>query len=536
MPDVYTTINTRHTPQTEQARPDQVVNNAGGHVFQVTPLVRLRRFLTLGTDSGTYYVGAAELTRDNANVVMEFARNDTRTLVDEIVAISTAGRAPRQQPTLFALAAAASLGDDAGRGYALAALPKVARTGTHLFQFATYIEQFRGWGRALRTAIGNWYTTKPVEAVTHQAVKYRQREGWTHRDLLRLAHPHTDDPARRALFDWICGRHPDLAQLPLVEGFVRAQTAGAKELPGLIRQYGLTWEMLPSDALNDPTAWDALLDNGMPQTALIRQLPRLTRLGMLSPLGPRTQKIAEQLADPDQLRRARVHPMNLLVAHRTYASGRSTMGKGEWRPVPRITDALDAAFYQAFGNVESTGKRTMLALDVSGSMGAMIAGMPLTAREASVAMALVTAATEPAHEIVGFTSGTNMASSNRFNTGLSPLDISPRQRLNDAVAAVARLPFGGTDCSLPMRYATANNIAVDMFVVYTDNETWAGHVHPFQALRDYRARVNPNARLAVVGMTATNFTIADPTDAGMLDVAGFDTAVPNLLSDFARGH
>lgn len=87
-----------------------------------------------------------------------------------------------------------------------------------------------------------------------------------------------------------------------------------------------------------------------------------------------------------------------------------------------------------------------------------------------------------------------------------------------------------------MRYATANNIAVDMFVVYTDNETWAGHVHPFQALRDYRARVNPNARLAVVGMTATNFTIADPTDAGMLDVAGFDTAVPNLLSDFARGH
>ncbi|MFD3426079.1 TROVE domain-containing protein [Nocardia fluminea] len=530
MSNIYASINTRVTPQTQQARPDQVVNNAGGHVFEVTPLTRLRRFLTLGTESGSYYVGAAELTKDNATVVMDMARNDTITLVQEIVAISTAGRAPRQQPALFALAAAASLGDDIGRAHALGALRHVARTGTHLFLFATYIEQFRGWGRALRRAVGNWYLNKPVDQITYQAVKYRQRDGWSHRDLLRLSHPETDDPARKALFDWICGRHLDIAQLPLVEGFTRAQIAPAKVLPDVIRQYGLTWEMLPSDALNDVAVWDALLDNGMPQTALIRQLPRLTKLGMLSPLGPRTGKVAEQLADPDRLAKARVHPMNLLVAHRTYASGRSTMGKGEWSPVARITDALDAAFYQAFGNVESTGKRTLLALDVSGSMGAMIGGMPLSAREASTAMALVTAATEPAHEIVGFTS-----SGGRGFYGLTPLDISPRQRLGDAVAAVSRLPFGGTDCALPMLYATETNTVVDTFVIFTDSETWHGAIHPFQAMRDYRAKVNPAARLAVVGMTSTGFSIADPTDAGMLDVAGFDTAVPNLLADFSAG-
>jgi 60 kDa SS-A/Ro ribonucleoprotein len=36
-------------------------------------------------------------------------------------------------------------------------------------------------------------------------------------------------------------------------------------------------------------------------------------------------------------------------------------------------------------------------------------------------------------------------------------------------------------------------------------------------------------------MTATNFSIADPNDASMLDVVGFDTATPNLTSDFVRG-
>ena len=38
--------------------------------------------------------------------------------------------------------------------------------------------------------------TRPVDDVAYQAVKYRQREGWSHRDLMRLAHPATDDADR----------------------------------------------------------------------------------------------------------------------------------------------------------------------------------------------------------------------------------------------------------------------------------------------------------------------------------------------------
>ena len=36
-------------------------------------------------------------------------------------------------------------------------------------------------------------------------------------------------------------------------------------------------------------------------------------------------------------------------------------------------------------------------------------------------------------------------------------------------------------------------------------------------------------------MLADEFSIADPNDPGMLDVVGFDTATPQLVSDFARG-
>ena len=41
-----------------------------------------------------------------------------------------------------------------------------------------------------------------------------------------------------------------------------------------------------------------------------------------------------------------------------------------WSPVRAVVDALDGAFYSAFGNVEPAGTRLLLALDVSGSMTA----------------------------------------------------------------------------------------------------------------------------------------------------------------------
>ena len=100
---------------------------------------------------------------------------------------------------------------------------------------------------------------------------------------------------------------------------------------------------------------------------------------------------------------------------------------------------------------------------------------------------------------------------------------------------VSGLPFGGTDCALPMLYAMEREREVDAFVVYTDSETWAGDVHPAQALRQYRERSGIDARLIVVGMTSNGFSIADPKDAGMLDVVGFDTATPAVIADFAGG-
>ncbi|MBK7822286.1 MAG: TROVE domain-containing protein [Tessaracoccus sp.] len=528
--DILRTLGLRRTRQSEAADPRQVPNSAGGYTFALDDAARLRRFLTLGVDGGTYYASDRALALENAQVLTRMAANDPDGLVATIVDVSVRGAAPRQNPALFALAYAASVPETAKA--ALDALPQVARTGTHLFLFAGYVEQFRGWGRGLRRAVAGWYTSKDVDQLAYQLVKYRQREGWSHRDLLRLAHPQVTTPALRDTFEWVTRGAVGVEAPRLVEGFVAAQTADTADAwARLVRDYGLSWEMLPDAALAERGVWDALLDAGLPQTALLRQLPRLTRLGLLPEMGGRTDEVVAQLTDVARLQRARVHPVSVLVAQRTYASGRSARGGATWTPTQKVADALDAAFYAAFGAVTPSGKRTLLGVDVSGSMSVPIANLPLTAREASAALALVQLATEPLSMAFGFA-----ASGPLWGPAeLKPLAISPRRRLDDALRVIDRMPFGATDCALPMLHAAEQGLEVDTFVVYTDNETWAGKVHPYQALRAYRAQTGIPAKLVVVGMSATGFSIADPDDAGMLDVAGFDAAVPNLIADFARG-
>jgi 60 kDa SS-A/Ro ribonucleoprotein len=172
------------------------------------------------------------------------------------------------------------------------------------------------------------------------------------------------------------------------------------------------------------------------------------------------------------------------------------------------------------------------------SVGA-VAGVPgLTPRLASAAMALVTAATEPGYQVVAFSAPAGGGYGGQWgggDPGLTPLAISPRQRLDDVVRTTEAVPMGGTDCALPMLWALKNRVEADVFVIFTDSETWHNkEVHPVQALRMYRDRTGIPSRLVVVGMVSNAFSIADPDDGGMLDVVGFDASAPALIADFVR--
>lgn len=544
----YSKLFSRKTTPQSQPIPGstQVASSAGGFAWAVDDWMRLERFLILGTEGGSYYATERALTRESAEAVERCLTADGKRVVERIVAISDAGRAPKNDPAIFALAMAAKLGDFETRRAAHASLAQVCRTGTHLMHFAEYVQAFGGWGRGTRSAVAGWYNAKPAARVAYQVVKYQARDGWSNRDLMRLAHPKAASPDHDLVYRWVVKGELPAAPAPealaIVEAFERAKGAkDAGEIVELVRGYDLPRECVPTEWLNHAKVWEALLER-MPLGAMIRNLATMTRVGLLAPLGAATRTVVERLGDGKRLAEARVHPIAVLAAAKTYAAGHGVRGQHTWTPVGAIVDALDEAFYATFQHVEPSRTRTLLALDVSGSMetGA-VAGVPgLTPRVASAAMALVTAATEKQHAFVAFTCAAGGGYGGRWprSSGggalLTELTISPKWRLDQVVGTVSGLPFGGTDCAQPMLWALAKKVEVDTFVIYTDSETWAGSIHPAQALREYRQRTGIPAKLVVVGMVSNGFSIADPADGGMLDVVGFDTATPSVIADFAR--
>ena len=237
--------------------------------------------------------------------------------------------------------------------------------------------------------------------------------------------------------------------------------------------------------------------------------------------------VCERLRDPKRLQNARIHPLSVLVALITYKSGNGIKGSLTWTPVPAVVAALDDAFYASFRFVEPTGKRYVVGIDVSCSMecNGYVNGLPgITPRVAAAAMAMATMRVEPKTFPLAFTSG------------IVPFAINAAMSLDQVVNKCKGLPFGGTDCAQPMLWARENNVEADVFVVYTDCETWAGQVTPAQALHQYREATGIPARLVVVAMTSDGFTLADPNDAGMLDVVGFDASAPQIMRDFVMGN
>jgi hypothetical protein len=312
----------------------------------------------------------------------------------------------------------------------------------------------------------------------------------------------------------------------------------------LVREHGLVREQIPTHLLNSSDIWTELLkskgangkQDGMPLEALTRNLGKLSSLPNFMGQS-NTEIICARLRSETDIQRSRIHPFKVLIASTTYGAGKALKGALAWTVSAQVRDTLTTTFRCSFKNVEPTGKRYMCALDVSGSMSSACMGCPaISCRQASAALAQVLYDTEPHVYMRGFTAASGYGSVVHDN-GFRNFDPLVRRGMTlDQFIRATEAPYGPTDCSLPMLRAIDEGLDVDVFIVMTDNETFAGKVHPQVALESYRTKANkPNAKLIVVGMTANNLTIADPNDRNTLNLAGFNAAMPEIIAMFVRG-
>lgn len=535
---------TRHAgSSTHQALPlpgreaEMQLNQAGGFVFKTSDEVAFRRFLILGTAAGTYYASKEALSADAIKLIDRFIAADPKRFVDVLVEVSVSGAPLKQSPCIFALARACATvtGDPkrdcdnsdpvtVGRAYALANASKVLRTFQHVFEFLDYVSRQRGkGGNGLKRALANVVNGLSVRDLEYQALKYRERVGFTPRDLLRLAHPSSNELERRNLMGWIVKPESDFGRAAVQAS---SRLAAFEELRGgvsaeraveLISREKLTHEFVPNELLNEMIVWEALLPN-LPLTALVRNLRKMTQVGLLVD-GNREaiNALSARLTNGEALRRARLHPLRIMGARAAYSSGTSRYGHGsDFIPSGAVLAILDQALELSFSAVEPLNRRVVIGIDKSGSMSWSSPMAGLTAFHACLALATWYKRSEDECHIL------------LFDTRAQLVNVSKNVTWSEMMRI--ENPAGATDLSAPLRWITKNGVDPELIVTMTDNETWAGREHYVEELARIRKRANHPVANVIAAVTATDSTVADPKDPHHLEVVGFDPTVPEAIA------
>ncbi len=126
-----------------------------------------------------------------------------------------------------------------------------------------------------------------------------------------------------------------------------------RRIAALVREHRFTHEMLLTEWKNDPAVWEALLED-MPQTALIRNLGKMTAVGLLAP-GSAAPRKAARSGSPTRggspargFTRSPCSRPSRSTSRATASARAGGPTRSHGRRSREIVDALDEAFYLAF--------------------------------------------------------------------------------------------------------------------------------------------------------------------------------------------
>jgi 60 kDa SS-A/Ro ribonucleoprotein len=513
-------LSNANVPDSKPLDARQVLNSAGGWTYEVECWDQLNRFLILGTYGGTYYVSERDLTKTNVDALAKCLAIDPKRYAETVAKVSHEGRAAKNDFAVFALAYACQH-SEASRKEALKQLNSVCRIGTHLFQF---LEDYKalggGLGRSMRTAISNWYTSKNIDNVAQQLIKYRNRNNWTHRDVLRISHAKSES-LNNVLRYAVKGWESELEYPNAINAFEMLKKASAKEAVEIINKYDVTREFVPTNLLTDASVMNALAMK-MPISAMIRNLGNMSRVLGWTPTAKSEalERTLDNLKNQEVLQKGRVHPMFVLTALKQYETSRGT--SSTWDVNPKIVSGLNTAFKLSLKGVTPTKLRFLQAVDTSGSMHTP-AGSNFSCSEAATAMALVVSCTEPYVRNLDFNDRVHNAN----------VVLHDQMTVQDACRAFNG--SGGTALASSVQWALDKKEVFDVIIIYTDNETWNSRTQLPIVWDEYKKKVNPKAKLVIASTAANQYTVGDPQDTSVLQTVGFDGNLLEVIKGWALG-
>ncbi|MCR5163846.1 MAG: hypothetical protein K6C40_07495 [Thermoguttaceae bacterium] len=234
------------------------------------------------------------------------------------------------------------------------------------------------------------------------------------------------------------------------------------------------------------------------------------------------QTIADRLRDPEEIRRAKAFPYQLMTA---YVNADSSIPY-------EIQESLQDAMELATENVPVIPGSVAVCVDVSGSMNSSVSGyrQGATSKVRCVDVAGLMASCilrkNPQAMIIPFAGD------------VRTIQINPRDSVMTNAQKLASLCGGGTDCSSALQYLLNEHKYPDVVIYVSDCESWMdssrwGTTATLERWDELKAH-NPAAKLVNIDVQPYGTTQAmDRED--IANVGGFSDAVFDFVAQFVSG-
>jgi 60 kDa SS-A/Ro ribonucleoprotein len=480
-------------------------NDAGAPAYELSPKATLARLAATGCLTRTFYASAeSQLDR-----VLDLA---AQVDVDFVAQTALFARRKGFMKDMPALLCAVLATRDLDRLTEI--FPQVIDNGRMLRNFVQIIRSGvtgrKSLGSAPKRLIRQWLE----QATARQLFQAAIGNSPSLADIVKMVHPKPVTPDHEAFFAWLIGKPWDPAALPETlrdyEAWKISRQGPVPDVP---------FQLLTALDLGQ-SEWSAIAANASWQTTRMN-LNTFARHRVFE-CANLTQRLAARLADPDQIRRAKVFPYQLLVAY---------LNADKSVPM-EIREALQDAMEIATGNVPAITGSIALCPDVSGSMQHPVTGSRPGAsskvRCIDVA-ALITAALvrkNPAARVLP------------FEVDVVGVRLNPRDSVMTNATQLAAVGGGGTNCSAPLARLNRDQASPELVIFISDNESWAdpkaSRGTAMMAEWEKLRRRNPKARLVCIDLVPNTTTQAIERE-DILNIGGFSDVVFDLIADFAAG-
>jgi 60 kDa SS-A/Ro ribonucleoprotein len=487
-----------------------IINEAGGKAYKLSPKHALAQFAATGCFSNTFYAEAGEQLEQ----VLALAKDLDAEFVAKTAVYAREKGFMKDMPAL--LAAVLSTKDKA---IFEKIFPRVIDNGKMLRNFVQIMRSGavgrKSLGSLPKRLVREWFESRKAEAIFKQSVG----QSSSFADILKMVHPKPKDAEKEALYGWFIGRETKAENLPeIVKHFEKFKAGDALEVPNI------PFQMLTALPLSTKD-WIAIARNA-PWQMTRMNLNTFQRQGVFS-MPEMVELIANRLRDAAAIKRAKVFPYQLLAAYKTAEANRE---------MPRqITEALQDAMEIATENVPEIKGKVFVFPDVSGSMSSAVTGYRKGATSAvrCIDVAALTASAilrkNPSAEVLP------------FENGVVAVRLNPRDSVMTNAQKLANIGGGGTNCSAPLAELNRKLATGDVIIYVSDNESWIDSNRSWnsgtETMKQWNAfqSRNKDAKLVCIDIQPNAHTQA-PTRADILNICGFSDQVFNLIAEFAEGN